>query len=553
MAKLVVQARKRRTKGRVDIVLCILQQEKKQVQVNMNAFHLTAGQLRRKLNRSIRHRSGKGTQACDVSVEKVRPFKDIPGPGGVYNIPLIGAMFHFKPFTDHTTWTVHRLFSDLLETYGSLVRVRLGEWTVLIEDPADMEIVRRCEGKYPKRRLYPIHSLYCEHSGFKKGLAHLQGKEWYNFRSPVNPRLMRVNSAQHYLPIQNEVGDDLVILLQQETAQPEEMLDLLYRYACESIGVVTYDRRLGYLSPNIDDYPEKLQVLADIKAVLELVSDNQHVPEFITRYLPLKEKRVYKTVADRLVSNAQDYYEKAMEDINSRVNEGTSNPEENNFMLSLIMTDKMSVGDMVAISMDLFIAGTDSTARNLQMILYNMAVNPDKQQKLYEQILSVLGPSGPLTGDALSKMPYMSACLKESFRLTFPIVSGTQRYLPEDIILQGHRIPKGTSLIMMNQETAKNEKYFPAPESYLPERWLRDSEGKRATPIPPSALLPFGFGPRQCLGKRFAEQEIYLAVTKIIQKFEVSLEPGQNEIEIHYRPFVGTKEPIRFKFKERKS
>ncbi|XP_046556238.1 probable cytochrome P450 CYP44 [Haliotis rubra] len=240
-------------------------------------------------------------------MENVRPFKDIPGPCGVYNIPLIGAMFHFKPFiknrcveADHTVGTVHRLFSDLLETYGSLVRVRLGEWTVLVEDPADIEVVRRLEGKYPKRRLYPIHSLYCERSGFKKGLAHLQGKEWHYFRSPVNPRLMRVNSAQQYLPVQNEVGDALVKLLQQEVAEPEEILDLWYRYACESIGVVTYDRRLGYLDPDIDDYPQKLQILADIKAVLELVSDNQHVPEFITRYLPLKEKREYKTVADRL-------------------------------------------------------------------------------------------------------------------------------------------------------------------------------------------------------------------------------------------------------------
>ncbi|XP_046556251.1 probable cytochrome P450 12c1, mitochondrial isoform X2 [Haliotis rubra] len=242
-----------------------------------------------------------------------------------------------------------------------------------------------------------------------------------------------------------------------------------------------------------------------------------------------------------------------MEDISRGIQEGTLTPEEDSFMQSLILTDKMSVGDMVAICMDLFIGGTDSTARNLQMILYNLALNQDKQQKLYEQILSVLGPSGPLTGDAISKMPYMAACLKESFRLTFPIASGTQRYMPEDIILQGHRIPRGTSLIMMNQKTAKDIKYFPDPESYLPERWVRDSEGKRANPIPPSALLPFGFGPRQCLGKRFAEQEIYLAITKIIQKFDVSLEPGQNEIEIHYRPFVGTKEPIRFKFKQRKS
>lgn len=63
----------------------------------------------------------------------------------------------------------------------------------------------------------------------------------------------------------------------------------------------------------------------------------------------------------------------------------------------------------------------------------------------------------------------------------------------------------------------RNKKYFDRPDEFIPERWIRDEDGNRKRMIPPMALLPFGFGPRNCLGRRFAEQEIYLAVIKVCE------------------------------------
>ncbi len=70
-------------------------------------------------------------------------------------------------------------------------------------------------------------------------------------------------------------------------------------------------------------------------------------------------------------------------------------------------------------------------------------------------------------------------------------------------------------MLFMNPKITRNEKYFPDPQSYIPERWLRDSEGQRSTAIPSVVVLPFGVGPRQCLGRRFAKQEVFLALTKV--------------------------------------
>ncbi|XP_046556193.1 probable cytochrome P450 12a5, mitochondrial [Haliotis rubra] len=510
------------------------------------------GLLKRQvLNPTVPQRTLRAVAWSDADFQEAKPFGEVPGPKGVYNLPLIGPMLHFKPFTNHTQETVFKLFNEMVDKYGPLVRVNLGDWVVLAEDVADIEIIMKNEGKYPKRNDFPIHKMFCEKTGFQKGVAHLDGIEWQQLRSPVNSRMMRKQSAQYYLPAQNEVADELVSLIQNGEFKQDNILDLFFKYACESITVVAFNKRLGYLSPDVDKYPEKVQALDDIQTLFRILNTSLGIPPFILKNFPLKMTRKYNEVASRMVNITQDYYEATMTDIKKRQAEGTLNPEENNFMLSLMTTDKMTVGQMGSIALDLFAAGTDSTARNLQIMLYTLARNPDKQQKLYEEVMEVMGPSGPMTMESLANMPYLLASLKETFRIQHPTASGTQRFISNDVILQGYRIPAGTSVVLMNQRTVKNKKYFPDPEVFRPERWMRDEEGLRSTPIPTAALLPFGFGPRQCLGKRFAEQEIYLAVTKLIQKFEISLETGHEDIEVFYNPFLATRDPIRFVFTSR--
>ena len=67
-----------------------------------------------------------------------------------------------------------------------------------------------------------------------------------------------------------------------------------------------------------------------------------------------------------------------------------------------------------------------------------------------------------------------------------------------------------------NPRLLKNPKYFPDAEEFIPERWSRDETGHRKASIPAMAMKPFGFGTRSCIGQRFAETEMLLAVAKVI-------------------------------------
>ncbi|XP_059178984.1 probable cytochrome P450 12a5, mitochondrial [Physella acuta] len=194
----------------------------------------------------------------------------------------------------------------------------------------------------------------------------------------------------------------------------------------------------------------------------------------------------------------------------------------------------------------LYMAGTDSTAKNLQAFFYNLAKNPDKQEILRREILEVVGDSGLVDAAALSKMSYLKHCLKESFRLNYPTATGVNRALPKDIVASGYRIPAGTKILLSNPRAAKL--CFEDPDKFIPERWERSEDGRKQDTSSNMAVLPFGYGPRNCIGRRFAVQEIYLATSKVLQKLKIELEPESWNTEFIYTVFLDTEKPLRFKF-----
>ena len=166
-----------------------------------------------------------------------------------------------------------------------------------------------------------------------------------------------------------------------------------------------------------------------------------------------------------------------------------------------------------------------------------------------------MGPPGSLvTPTALSNLHYLKACVKESQRLE-PLVPQNGRALPIDVVIKGYRIAAGTQILVEHEYVSTSPKYFEDPLEYKPERWLRTQEqlhqqrrgGEGNTD--PFMVLPFGFGARMCVGRRFAEQELWIGVSKIIHNFRVSYEGDKMPLTL---PGLD-KHPIKldFSFEER--
>jgi len=201
----------------------------------------------------------------------------------------------------------------------------------------------------------------------------------------------------------------------------------------------------------------------------------------------------------------------------------------------------------VVMANDALLAGIDTTGNTAAFLLYHLATNPDKQEKLYQEILQVIGAQGMMTEEALAEMRYLKACQQESARIA-PIAIGTIRTAGQDMVLSGYQIPKGTFVMRVGVMMSTDDKYFDDPEAFMPERWVRGCP-QHQKPRNAHANLPFGHGPRACVGQRFAKLELYMLLFKLVQKYKFSYDGPA--IGINYFGLGSPNGPLNIKFEKR--
>jgi cytochrome P450 len=166
--------------------------------------------------------------------------------------------------------------------------------------------------------------------------------------------------------------------------------------------------------------------------------------------------------------------------------------------------------------MTLLLAGHETTANALTWTWYELARNPGALDRLVAE----LEPFGKrtLATDDLAALPWNLAVIEEAMRLHPPAYM-TGRETVEDITLGGHRLPKGSIVIVSIRGIHRKAAYYPEPERFRPERMLPDAKKAR----PRHHYLPFGAGPRVCIGSHFALLEAQLALATMVQHARLRL------------------------------
>ncbi|XP_047989212.1 LOW QUALITY PROTEIN: cytochrome P450 CYP12A2-like [Leguminivora glycinivorella] len=189
---------------------------------------------------------------------------------------------------------------------------------------------------------------------------------------------------------------------------------------------------------------------------------------------------------------------------------------------------------------DMLLAGVDTAANTAAAIatLYLLALNPEKQNKLREEVL---------TGH--TRKPYLRACIKESLRV-LPVVNGNVRLATKEYNLLGYKIPKDILIGFSHQYMSIMAEHYPRPDEYIPERWLAE----KGDPLfygntHPFVMAPFGFGVRSCIGRRIAELEMESLVSKIVANFRIEWTSSEC-IQIAPTSLNYITEPFHFAFKD---
>ncbi|RUS82162.1 hypothetical protein EGW08_010044, partial [Elysia chlorotica] len=331
----------------------------------------------------------------------------------------------------------------------------------------------------------------------------------------------------------------------------EELAETFFKYASESIAVVCFNTRLGFLEPqsrrSVDTERFSQASLKHFQLLMHSVTGESVAHRFYRN----KTYREFEDTCNVMNEITDKYLHKAIAEVQAKKEKQSFDPNEPNLLYSFLSDSTLNYTRIKVIMNNLYNGGTDSTAKNLMVLLYNLAMNQDKQQKLYEEIQTVLGSEEPLTKDALAMMPYLKACLRESFRLINPTALSALRVLHHDTVIRGYRIPAGVTVAYSTHKSSRED--FVEPERYVPERWLRDQKQRREEESHILANIPFGYGARGCLGRWFAEQEIYLATVKILQSLQVDVHPESQHVKFGYAIFVEPDKPIQFLFTPRET
>jgi cytochrome P450 len=168
----------------------------------------------------------------------------------------------------------------------------------------------------------------------------------------------------------------------------------------------------------------------------------------------------------------------------------------------------------------LFLAGHETTALTLSWAWYLLGTHPEAEAKLLAEIDGVLQGRLP-TVDDWPKLKFAEMVTLESMRL-YPPAYVFGREAIADCEIVGYHVPRGMTTLIPQWVVHRDPRFWDEPEAFRPERW---GEEKIKT-MPKFAYMPFGGGPRVCIGQQFAMMEMALILATIGQRFRFRVQPG---------------------------
>lgn len=167
-----------------------------------------------------------------------------------------------------------------------------------------------------------------------------------------------------------------------------------------------------------------------------------------------------------------------------------------------------------------FVAGFETTGTAMSFMAYLLAKHPDIQDRLRDEVLAVLERDGAFTYDNVFGIKYLDQVISESLRYYSPVVGFTTRRCARDYTHNGDTIPAGTSVLIPSYHMSHDPTFWEEPEKFDPDRFSTENKGQ----IDPIVYQPFGQGPRNCIGMRFAQLEIKLTMAKTLAKYKFVLD-----------------------------
>ncbi|KAM9179256.1 cytochrome P450 3A9-like [Mergus octosetaceus] len=432
----------------------------------------------------------------------------IPGPRP---LPFFGTCLEYrKGFLDFD--------NECFQKYGKVWGIYDGRQPVLaVLDPKIIKsvLVKECYSTFTNRRHMDLAGV------LNNSVSLAEDEQWKRLRTVLSPTFTS-GKLKEMFPIMKHYGEVLVKNVQKRVEKDNSipMKDIFGSYSMDVVTSTSFGVNIDSMNNPKDPF---------VREMKKLVKFDFFDPVFIVSFaFPFLCPLLAKMNVSVLPSDAVDFFMRSISKIKQDREKETQKGRVD-FLQMMIESQKSptngnnevnhaykALTDMEVLSQAfIFIfAGYEPTSNTLCYLAYELALHPDVQQKLVDEIDSAFPNKAPLTYEAVMQLEYLEMTMNETLRL-FPLGGRLERVCKKDVEINGVTIPKGTVVIIPPYILHRDPEHWTNPEEFRPERFSKENKDT----IDPYTYLPFGAGPRNCIGMRFALLSLKVAIVALLQHF----------------------------------
>ncbi len=403
-----------------------------------------------------------------------------------------------------------RFYKNIFQKYGGIVFFQLGPYKFAMLNDADAihEVLHKNAGLYTKSTGYERFKLI-----LGNGLLISEGEVWKKQRRLMSWAFASKHIERVFPVMVSETRDML------KSWEGKTEVDLALEMNSVTLQVISQS-----LFGKRHQGGDSLLVRRSLQNILEYLQTTRHLwIQLLIAPLPIRDKRraALKIEASLPLRDTRTFFssiEKLDQLVEEMITEGRAQKGSENFLDTMISAtdsedhtqmDNQQLRDEV---ISVLVAGHETTANALTWTWHLLLAHPEVLGKVTEEVGWVVSGEAPKF-DELSALTYTKAVLEESMRL-YPPFWRISRKNAEDATVGGYRIPANTTVIAAIFSIQRNPTYWERPEEFLPERFLEKGRSENRF-----AYIPFGAGPRACVGSQFAMVEALTILSICIKAY----------------------------------
>ncbi|XP_068197583.1 cytochrome P450 3A27-like isoform X1 [Antennarius striatus] len=464
-------------------------------------------------------------------------FKKI-GIQGPKPLPFIGTFLEYRK-------GVHYFDTECYEKYGKLWGLYDGRQPLLcVMDTAMIKtiLIKECYSTFINKRDFGLNGL------LSNSLSVVGDEQWRRIRSTLSPSFTGGRLKEMYAIMLQHSGNLINSICKKVEA--DEVIEVKEIFGPYSIDIVTSSA----FSVDVDSINRPTDpFLVNVKKMVSFtILDPLIVLVVLFPFLvPILEKMNVSLFPTQL----SDFFSNFLKTIKSDRKKKNERKYRVDFMQLMVdaqmseIKEGLTDDEILAQALVFILAGYETTTNSLGFLAYNLATRPQIQKILQEETDRTFPKKSQPTYEALVRMEYLDMVVNETMRL-YPFAPRLNRISNAAVEINGVTIPKGTVIVVPVYTLHRDPLLWSNPEAFQPERFRKENRCN----IEPHAFLPFGEGPRNCIGMRFAILMMKLAMVEILQRFSfVTCKETDIPMELAKDAFVKPKNPIKLKLEPRET